>query len=432
MRNRQFLKQFPKVEPPCFHDFEYDYYDDEDQDEEQIEDQYTEWQEPVHNSRYDSFKGYDPLNSNYSDYDLGTDSIALAMSRIFAPQFHRPRDSLPCQHYSPTKVVFTIISIMFTIVILIEILLTRHYHLVAHLAKPRIPKEDVIKINTKTDPPLVDSHTDHDHWSHTGDVVGLYTENIVSKQSVSNAISIAIGCAITTRHITDLNARNMGQTLPVLRSLLSGFCKTASGGYEYHFYLAFDIRDQFFAKDDFQKRFTEKFEEIVDKSCSLDVTVFLHLVQCDHVGHPAWAQNDAMMAAYLDNMEYYYRVNDDSFFNTPQWTEKFIAALREFNPPNVGVVGPDHTGGNEFILTHDFVHKTHLDVFGFYYPRTFGQWWADDWITYLYQPDYMKKLEDVRVKHTEERGTRYNHTAIDDINIVSARVKQDQLVLQRY
>ena len=37
--------------------------------------------------------------------------------------------------------------------------------------------------------------------------------------------------------------------------------------------------------------------------------------------------------------------------------------------------------GNIAILTHDFVHRTHVDIFGFYYPRVFTDWFADDWIT---------------------------------------------------
>ena len=93
-----------------------------------------------------------------------------------------------------------------------------------------------------------------------------------------------------------------------------------------------------------------------------------------------------MLAGYLDNRDYYFRVNDDTSLSTSGWTEQFITVLGAMDPPNVGVVGPNHHGGNEFILTHDFVHHTHLEIFGFYYPRTFSDWYADDWITYVYLP----------------------------------------------
>lgn len=55
--------------------------------------------------------------------------------------------------------------------------------------------------------------------------------------------------------------------------------------------------------------------------------------------------------------------------------------VQGFNPPNVGVVGPLHKGGNEEILTYDFVHRSHIDVFGYYYPRVFTDWWADNWMS---------------------------------------------------
>ena len=56
------------------------------------------------------------------------------------------------------------------------------------------------------------------------------------------------------------------------------------------------------------------------------------------------------------------------------------------DPPNVGVTGPQHRGGNTGILTYDFVHTSHVDVFGFYYPRIFGAWYNDGWITCVYKP----------------------------------------------
>jgi hypothetical protein len=72
-----------------------------------------------------------------------------------------------------------------------------------------------------------------------------------------------------------------------------------------------------------------------------------------------------------------------------QWTESlldFIVSSR-YDPPLVGVVGPRHSGGNIGILTYDFVHRTHIEIFGFYYPRVFSDWHGDMWITRVYQPN---------------------------------------------
>ena len=100
------------------------------------------------------------------------------------------------------------------------------------------------------------------------------------------------------------------------------------------------------------------------------------LVKCSHSGKPAWAQNDAMMEAYIDGMDYGYRINDDTLLRTPGWTEKFIYVLGSMDPPNVGVVGPNHSGGNTRILTYDFTSKTHIDIFGYHYPKLFTDWSA--------------------------------------------------------
>lgn len=78
-----------------------------------------------------------------------------------------------------------------------------------------------------------------------------------------------------------------------------------------------------------------------------------------------------------------------------------------YDPPNVGVVGPWFRSGNIAILTHDFVHRTHIDVFGFYYPRIFTDWFADDWITGVYSPERCRKVPGTRIKHTMELGVRY-------------------------
>ena len=70
-------------------------------------------------------------------------------------------------------------------------------------------------------------------------------------------------------------------------------------------------------------------------------------------------------------------MNDDTVLESTGWTEKLIEQLLRFHPPNVGVAGPWFRDGNIAIMTHDFVHRTHIDIFGFYYPRVFTDWFAD-------------------------------------------------------
>jgi len=84
--------------------------------------------------------------------------------------------------------------------------------------------------------------------------------------------------------------------------------------------------------------------------------------------------------AYGDGAEYILRSNDDTEFSTVDWGSKLAAALWGLNPPNVGVVGPVCRQGNTKILTHDFTHRTHLEIMNMdYYPSVFENWFCDDW-----------------------------------------------------
>ena len=61
-------------------------------------------------------------------------------------------------------------------------------------------------------------------------------------------------------------------------------------------------------------------------------------------------------------------MNDDTVLETPNWATKLIATLKT-NPfvANFGVTGPLDSN-NEKIFTHSFVHRTHIDVFGYHFP----------------------------------------------------------------
>lgn len=112
--------------------------------------------------------------------------------------------------------------------------------------------------------------------------------------------------------------------------------------------------------------------------------------------------------AYTDGAEYLYRINDDSECKGQDWITTFVDQLESFNPPNVGVVGPICRQGNTKILTHDFTHKSHLEVFNHeYYPSQLSNWFCDDWITNVYGKQRTKQLTTVEVLH-HVRKTRYN------------------------
>lgn len=111
--------------------------------------------------------------------------------------------------------------------------------------------------------------------------------------------------------------------------------------------------------------------------------------------------NCIMQRAYDDGALYFFRSNDDTALSKgTDWMSKFARTLAELDPPNLGVVGPDCGQGNTGILTHDFVHRTHLELFGgAYYPRSFTNWWCDDWISRTYGKRRTIQDTSVAVRH---------------------------------
>ena len=149
----------------------------------------------------------------------------------------------------------------------------------------------------------VDIHLHDANFGHAGETTGKH--EVVSDDILAK--SIAIGGGITSIKITGITTSNLHLKFPIFKNLLPSFCKTVSEGYFYHFYLAYDNTDPFFTKQEMLKAFHKTFRHIIDTACPRNLSVGLHFVQCAHAHKPAWAQNDAMMEAYLDDMEYYYR-----------------------------------------------------------------------------------------------------------------------------
>eukprot|EP00940_MAST-03C_sp_MAST-3C-sp2_P000001 g1.t1 len=118
--------------------------------------------------------------------------------------------------------------------------------------------------------------------------------------------------------------------------------------------------------------------------------------------------NENTRQAFDDGAEYIARINDDSEFKTRGWITLAVAKLRSYKPTNVGVVGPLCRQGNQAIITHDFVHRTHLYIFEYYYPAVFDNWYIDDWITHVYRPGRYERMRNWEViHHTGKHGTRY-------------------------
>jgi hypothetical protein len=146
-----------------------------------------------------------------------------------------------------------------------------------------------------------------------------------------------LGGGITSKG-SKLSADNIKEAamldLEIFKNLLPSFCRTASTNssrYVYRFYLGYDNDDPLFNSVLGAGVFRVMFDRQAARFCRpRAVDVSLRLFRCRHSGRPAWAQNDAMLDAYLDGVDFFYRINDDIRMLTAGWTDQFVATLETY------------------------------------------------------------------------------------------------------
>jgi hypothetical protein len=179
--------------------------------------------------------------------------------------------------------------------------------------------------------------------------------------------------------------------MALFQTFLPSLLRTMEEGYLYGVYLGFDVGDPLLDKPGAEDRLRELWNENGGRKVELKMFKY-----ADSVDHNVWAVNYITKEAYLDGYDYFFRVNDDSEFKETGWTSKLVEALqRNDDFGAVGVLDKD----NPRIWTHSFVARQHLEIFGFHFPFSFGNYWSDDWITFVYDSSFSIWLYDVPIHH---------------------------------
>lgn len=198
--------------------------------------------------------------------------------------------------------------------------------------------------------------------------------------------------------------------------------------YCFSIYVGFDKADDIYDTGDAWNEMREEFrsraayrmktdalmtDEMVSKVFS-EGHLSLKLMHFDDLhGAPSQVVSQLALQAYADGCDYFYQVNDDTLIITPNWAPAMIEALsNNLLVANFGVTGPlDMT--NDRIFTHAFVHRTHIDIFGYYFPPYFKNWWSDDWISTVYGSEHSFRLKNILIKHNVEAQKEYGFTRYD-------------------
>ena len=163
-------------------------------------------------------------------------------------------------------------------------------------------------------------------------------------------------------------------TLPtdsLLYNMINSFKQTTNDNFEYKLYIGYDYDDSFYNN-------TDNITFYENQGISIEF-IKLNIEK----GHVTKMWNILAMRAYNDGFDYLYACGDDIIFNNMGWMDECINLLLRTN--NIGLTGPLTTNGNNSILTQCFVHRTHIDIFKFFYPEEIKNWYCDDWINFVYR-----------------------------------------------
>ena len=150
---------------------------------------------------------------------------------------------------------------------------------------------------------------------------------------------------------------------------------TCDKEHEYRFYIGIDRGDPIYDNAEVQ-RYLERFAAIM-KHTSIEFIYMDGIAK----GHLTVMWNRLFEKAYADGYDYFFQCGDDISFETAGWVNACIETLQKSD--NIGMTGPFNN--NSRILTQSFVSRTHMELFGHYFPEEIINWCCDDWINLVYQ-----------------------------------------------
>jgi len=189
------------------------------------------------------------------------------------------------------------------------------------------------------------------------------------------------------------------------QTLLPSFMATTApgDGFDYTFYIAFDVGDPFYdspeRRADFERLFLRRVGQhpldqsilgAVLGSSALRRRAKLRWVSvapyADGQTGPVRAWNVAFQEAFSDGAAYFYQLGEDVRLATPGWASKLVGQLRKQG--DVGIAGGREMNyqADSELMPCVMVPRAHMSIFGTFFPTKLHNWWSDDWILQAYKP----------------------------------------------
>jgi len=218
--------------------------------------------------------------------------------------------------------------------------------------------------------------------------------------------------SVTTRNLK--NKINRVEDLPLIQYALASIVDTIEPElFDYGIYIAADQGDPWLDNTTHLASIRTWFENYFydvwnSRFCVPELEFFIYV---NTHSRNTWAINYVTQIAFERGYDYFYRINDDSILSRDRWSSQYVTVMRAMRPfPNVGVVGPWDAFFSGKVLTHSFISRLHLLIYGTHFNFLYGNWYSDPWIQEIYSSPYPEHpnatftsmaviLVSVKVKH---------------------------------
>lgn len=195
------------------------------------------------------------------------------------------------------------------------------------------------------------------------------------------------------------------ENLPLVKVLVPSYAASASLSEMQHtLYIGYDVGDLLFDSVDHSESAVKEIAKYFPKETWGKLNFKLMRGPPAH-GDVDYIWNFLFRQAYIDGCDYFLQLVDDVAFPPSNWADAFALELQSRNPPNFGITGNNDMGD---VMTQPFVHRTHIELWGSFYPPVFHNWFGDTWCSHIYKNSgYATPTHGYAVMNTNVEGERY-------------------------